>query len=357
MTRWLMAVVVLMPLALLPASWGVSLPESKTLAFILLGAGTVLLLIRNLWLRAFAAWTVLAYLLAGAYAFALTAVAGVLAWAVLHQQARSLPESFWPKVRVAVLVSALGQVAWLGVQLAGVDPIFTAAPTQAGTQPTVVPTVGWFGNPMDLALYLGLALPLLVAVRPAWLGLAAAGVTAGAILLLLRATVGAMAVGVTAVWLLWAWVPSWPGRVGVLLGVGLLGGLYVAAVDPQVGARPLIWRQTAQVIALRPFSGYGPNALDHRVIVMTPASALRWNFVFNEWLQAWLELGVLAPMLAAGYLVSLLRRLRGRAFAAAELTPALAILLLASLFSIPMRIAPVALLAALVLGQLDRRLA
>ena len=51
------------------------------------------------------------------------------------------------------------------------------------------------------------------------------------------------------------------------------------------------------------------------------------------------------------------RRLRGRVSAGAELAPVLAILLAASCFSIPFRIGPVALLAALVLGQLERRLA
>ena len=90
---------------------------------------------------------------------------------------------------------------------------------------------------------------------------------------------------------------------------------------------------------------------------MTPRTELRWNFVFNEWLQAWLELGLVAPALAIGYLVTLLRRLRDRVVEMAELAPALAFLLLASLFSIPLRIGPVALAAALVLGQMERRLA
>lgn len=356
MHRWLIVAVLVAPLALVPASWG-TVAEGKTFAFLLLGGMLVIALVQNLWVRLFAGWTVLAYLLAGAHGWALSAVGGVLAWALFYQQASGLTESAWGKVRLAVLASALVQVGWLGLQMADRDPIFNAAVTQGLIQPPAMPVVGWMGNPMDLALYLGLSLPLLAAVRPAWVGLTAAGVTAGAILLVLHATVGTMAVGVTAVWLGWSWLPSWWLRVGLVLAVGLLGGAYVVMADPHVGSRPLIWQQTLQLIGLRPFVGWGPNALDHRVILLSPVMEVRWNFVFNEWLQGWLELGLVAPALAAGYLVTLVRRLRGRVSAAAELAPVLVILLAASLFSIPFRVGPAALLAALCLGQMERRLA
>ena len=222
MTRWLIVAVLAAPLALVPASWG-TVAEAKTFAFLLLGGMIVLALVQNLWVRAFAAWTVIAYLLAGAHGWALTAVAGVLAWALLYQQASMLTEPAWRKVRLAVLASALFQVAWLGLQLADRDPLFSAALTQGLIQPSVMPAVGWLGNPMDLSLYLGVALPLLAAVRPAWVGLTAATLTAGAILAVLHTSVGAVAVGTTGVWLLWSWVASWWMRVGLLVAVGLLG--------------------------------------------------------------------------------------------------------------------------------------
>ena len=91
--------------------------------------------------------------------------------------------------------------------------------------------------------------------------------------------------------------------------------------------------------------------------MITPQTNLRWNFVFNEWLQGALEFGLPGVVCAGGFLTSLAWRLRGRWTAAAELVPAAVIVLLASLFSIPFRIGPVALLAALVFGQLDRRIA
>ena len=79
----------------------------------------------------------------------------------------------------------------------------------------------------------------------------------------------------------------------------------------------------------------------------------RWNYFFSEWLQGTVELGFGAPLLAAGYLVSLARRLRGRWAACGEALPGALALLAVSFFSIPLRIVPTALLAALWLGRLE----
>ena len=354
---WLIVTVLAAPLAVLPASWGPSLAETKNLAFLLLGAGTVLVFVRNLWLRAFGAWVLVAYLVAGAHVWALSAVLGVLAWLVFYQAGRELPEAGWAKLRLAVLAGALFQVAWVLLQLAHRDPIFEAIVPQSGPAPLFVEPVGWLGNPMDLALFLGISLPLLVVVRPVWLGGVSAALTAVIILGVLRTTVGVMAVGVTTVWLLWSWSSSWWVRGGIVLLVLLVGGLYFLRWDPHVGLRFVIWKQAAHVAGLRPFAGWGPNAVDHRVLLLVPAQEVRWNFIFNEWLQAWLELGLLGPGLALGYVVSMGRRLQARLAPAAELAPVFLIVLLASFFSIPFRIGPVALLAALALGQMERRLA
>ena len=352
MGRWLIVAVFLAPLALVPASWGASVAEAKNFAFLLLGAGTVIVLVQNPWVRAFAAWTVAAYLLAGAHGWALSAAAGVLAWALLYQSAATLSPAAWRKVRAAVVVTALGQVAWVGLQVAHWDPIFVPAPVQSGPPPLFVGPHGWFGNPMDLALFLGLALPLCAAVHPLLGGLVAF------VLLGLHTTVGAVAVAVTAVWFNWQWLRGWWTRALLVLAIALAGVSYVRVMDPQgAGLRPLIWGQTVQLIGQRPLVGWGPNALDRSVIVLTPKTELRWNFIFNEWLQAWLELGVLGPGLALGYVVTVVRRLRGRMERATELAPVFLIVLLASFFSIPFRIGPVALLAALALGQMERRLA
>lgn len=343
MTRWLILVVLAAPLAIFP---GQDLAETKNLMLLALGAGSVLCFIGNPWLRAFGAWTLVVTALAGAPPWAVRGAGGVLAWLVLYQLAAQLAEPAWRKVRLAIVASALIQMLWVGLQALALDPLFTTI--QPGT-----PLHGWFGNPMDLALYLGLSLPLVVAVHPLLAVPVATVMMWG-----LPTTVGTLAIAVTVLWWLAPWLRSWSHRTVAVGLVGLLALGYLARFDSQgIASRPVAWRVAGTLIAERPFMGWGPNAVDHRVVLNTPTLALRWNFLFNEWLQGWVELGALAPALALGYLVALLRRVRGRLVATAELLPALVILLVATTFSIPLRIGPVALLGALVLGQMQRRLA
>lgn len=351
MTRWWLILSVLAaPLAIVPDA---GLAETKNLVFLVLGAGAAIVLVGNPWVRGFAGWTAGAAILTGGERWAVRGALGVLAWVLFYHLASTLTETGWRKVRLAVAASAAFQVIWLGVQALGLDPIFHPLPSQGGVTAAQVGLSGWFGNPMDLALYLALALPLVAAVHP-WL----AGGIALAMLTALHVTVGALGVVVTAIWLGLRSHP--PGWLRAALVVAVLGaaGAYLWSYDPQgAGLKPLVWGQAVALIREKPWLGWGPNALDHSVFILTPQVANYWNFVFNEWLQGALELGVAAPLLAAGFLGSLLWRLRGRVEQAAELVPALVILVAASLFSIPFRIGPVALLAALTLGQLDRRLA
>lgn len=353
MTRWLALAVLAAPLVITPPQWGASLAEAKNLGFLVLGAGAIIAFVQNAWLRAFVAWTVVAFFVAGGHAWALSGVLGVLAWAFFYQLARSLPPAAWPNLRLAIAASGLLQVVWVGVQLAQADPLFVPSMTQGGVLPTRLEPVGWFGNPMDLSLYLGLTLPLLGAVHPFF---ALAG--AVTILACLKTTAGALAVAITGTWYAWRLGRAWWMRAGLvaLLVAAVFG--YLWFWDPQgAGMRPLIWRQMVHLIGLKPVLGWGPNAIDHRVILMTPVNALRWNFGFNEYLQAALELGLPALVCALGFIVTTAWRLVRRAPAGAELAPAFAFLVLVAAFSIPFRIGPVALVAALVLGQLDRRLA
>ena len=344
MSRWLLVAVLVLPMA----AWPDARPsDTKNLAFLVTGAGAVVCLVRAAWLRALCAWTAVSALCAASAPWALWGLAGVLAWALLHQQAAALSPTSWRKVRAAIAAAALVQIAWLGAQALGLDPLFVPTVTQGGIRPAHVPLTGWFGNPMDLALFLGLSLPALVAVSP-WLLLPAA-----AALLALQATAGFVCAGTLALWLALIRLPRWCAWMAV---VGILG-LVVAAVlvrDPQgLGRRPTGWAIAARLAWERPLVGWGPNAVDHRIQIVDATTNNRWNFFFNEWLQGAVELGVIGPALAAGYLVSLARRLRGRWLACGEALPAALALLAVSLFSIPLRIGPTALLAALYLGRLE----
>lgn len=344
-TWWLLAAVLITPIVALPGAWGVDLFQARNAGFILLGLAVIAGLVANWWLRAFLGWVVLTFLWAGAHGWALSGLLGVLAWALFYGLAARTPAAEWPRVRWALAAAALFQLAWVAMQATGYDPLFVPVRTQGGLLPTSVPISGWFGNPMDLALYLGLGLPLLTAAHPALLLVVALALGA------LKVTAGFVGLAVTGLWLLrrrpWCAV----GFVGLVV----LGVLWL---DPQgAGLRPLIWKQMVQVALLRPWVGWGPNAIDYRIVIETPAQAVRWNFVFNEYLQGWVELGGVGLFLAGGFLASTFWRLRTRWAEAAELVPALAILLLVASFSIPFRSGPAALVTAVILGQLERRLA
>lgn len=343
---WLIAAVLLAPLAAFPPETGIGLMQAKTVLFIVFGLAVVVWRVPNPWIQGLVAWTVLAFLASGMRTWALTGVLAVLAWSLLYAEATRLTEASWRKVRLAVAAAAVFQLAWMGLQAAGVDPIFVGAPSYPssavrGGPPAVV---GWFSNPMDTSLFLGVSLPVLAAVSPWLLVLAALGIVA------LGATVGAVALAIVALW----WAPSWPWRATVAAGLLILGVWFVAVRDPGgMGLRPVVWTQAVVLAAQRPLLGWGPNALGYRIHLIHPATNERWNFLFNDWLQAALELGVAAPALAVGWLGSTLWRLRGRWAQTGEALPALLVLLAASTFSIPLRIGPTALLAALYLGRLE----
>ena len=347
MTRcWLILGVLVAPLAVVP---GWDLPAMKNDAFLLLGAGAAIVLVRNRWVGLFTGWTVVAALLTGAAPWAVRGAVGVLAWALVYHLATTLTETGWRSVRVAVTVAAVFQLLWLGVQAVHADPLFFPLASQGGVVAPSVGLVGWFGNPMDLALYLALALPLIAAVHPL-----IALVAAAVMLTALHVTVGALGVAVTGLWVGLRALPTWWLRAGLVGLVVAAGFAYLWRYDAQgAGLKPLVWSQTLQLIRAKPLIGWGPNAFDHSVFILTPQIANYWNFVFNEYLQGWLELGAIGLVPVAGYLATLGWKLRRCWRAAGELIPALAILLITAAVSIPMRIGPVALLAALVLGRLE----
>lgn len=375
-SRWLILAVLAAPLAAFPSEWGIDPDRAKNAVFIVLGLACAVWLVRSWWLRAFLGWAVLSFVVSGAKGWGMAGLLGLFAWALVYHAAAGLTETSWHRLRVAIAAAALIQIAWLGVQALDVDPIFVPEPTEAGVLPPRIPLDGWFGNPMDLSLFLGLALPAAVAVSP-WLFLPLAGA-----IVALGATAGMVGVLVTGLWLAlppagarapgWGYRhsappekgtpaparPRWAVRAAVTVAalVVLTGGLaaYAWSMDTQgPGRRPLIWHQLVGLIQMSPVVGWGPNAIDYRAILITPGTALRWNFGFNEYLQGAAELGLPGLALALGFVGARAWRLRGRWGQAGELLPGLVILIIVAAFSIPFRIGPVALLAAFYLGRLE----
>lgn len=344
--RWLILLAFAAPLGVLPGWFGVPIPQAKNAVVILLAMGLVVWMVRNWWLRAFLLWAFVPFWSSGMRGWAAAGMAGLFAWALVYQQASTLSPEAWARVRTAIALAALIQVAWMGVQVADADPLFRRISTQTGVfEPGSIPVVGWFGNRMDLALFLGLSLPALAALSP-WLVVGVSLVS----LWLLKSTVGLICLAIVLAW--WAWTRGWRGRlVGIGLGLVGLAAVFFMYLDPPIpGGRPTVWVALLGLALQSPWVGWGPNALGYRVQLVLGTNE-HWTFGFNEWLQGTMELGWPALVLAGGFLGSLAWRSRRKSVG--ELWPAFFILIAVSLFSIPLRVGPAALLAALYLGRMD----
>ena len=350
MTRWLVVAVLLAPLTVAPG-----LPIAPHASALLFAGAWVAWRCANPWRRAFAVLALVSFLVSGMHAWAVVGLAGLLGFLLVHQEATRCSDAEWAWLRRAIVAAVAVQVAWMGLQALGHDPLFVPLSYHgaelAAPEPSRLVTLGWFGNPMDTALYLGVSLPAIVALRP-WLLLPMAVVIAAQ-----GATVGLVSLAVTTLWLAWTRA-SRVVALALLVSLVIGSAWFLTRVDPQgLGLRPAGWAIAARLAWMRPLTGWGPNALDSPMLQVTTnhpwPPGERWNFFFNEWLQGAMELGLGAPLLAAGYLVSLARRLRGRWAACGEALPAVLVLLAVSCFSIPLRIVPTALLAALWLGRLE----
>lgn len=359
----------LAPLAVLPASWGVRLPQAKNALMILLCLALVVWLVRSWWVRAFLILAGVSYAASTMKVWGFAGLMALLGWALVYDQAGRLSEASWTKLRVAIAIAALVQVAWLGVQALDADPLFRRVSTMTG-QPEAgpIPLVGWFGNRTDLAIFLGLSLPAL-AMLPRWWGPALAGGTALVILVVLKSTSGFVPVAIVAGWLGWRWSRRQPValRRSLMVGLGVVflavAGLFFVVLDPPFGQptaqtawayKPTVWVTSLNLALMQPWTGWGPNALGYRVHIIL-GDRDEYAFAFNEWVQGALEFGFPTVLLAAGYVGFVLARMRRRPDLA-ELRPAFVSIVLLTMFSIPFRVGPAALLVAVWLGQLEGRL-
>ena len=346
--RWLVIAVLAGPLAVNPFGASPGIAEAKNALFMHLALGLAVWTVTNLWLRAFvgAAW--LSFLVNGMHGFIFMGLLAVVCWALIYQAATTLDDAGWRRIRLAILAAATFQVAYMGAQYLYLDPIFKPIDATRWQNPGLpLNPLGWFSNSSDLALFFGLALPAVGAIHPVLAGLLAAAVLA------LRSTAGLACVVIWGLWM--AGRAGWKWVTGAGIGLLVLAGAYLIWVDPPTHEwRPIVWRSALSVIETRPIVGYGMNALDNTVVISSPVG--RWNFLQNEWLQLALETGGLGLGVVVAYTGRLLWRMASAWERLGELVPAILILLAVSLFSIPFRIGPVALLAALYLGRAERLL-
>lgn len=346
--RWLVCAVLAAPVAVVSIGQSQGIAQSKNNLVIHLGLALLLWSLTSWWLRAITAWSWVTFVISGMHGWAFVGLLGVLAWGLVFEASGRLTATQWRNVQRAIAVAALVQVAWMGLQAAGGDRVFVAIANvgtpHAHPDPRLaVPVVGLFSNPMDTGIFLAMSAPAMAAVHPVL------GVVGAVAALTMRSTAALAAVLVFGLLALGA--RSWrAGVLGLAAGAALAVG-YVSLIDPQgLGHRPMIWSAAWSALWLKPWAGWGLNAVDHHLVVTS--SVGRWNFLFSEWLQWALETGLIGAGLVAGYVVWLAARLvrtwpAGRAL----LAPA-GMLFVLSLASIPFRIGPVALLAALYLGRL-----
>lgn len=352
MTRWLIAAVLVAPLGINPFGASTGVMQAKNALLIHLGMGCVIWMLSSRWLQAILAVAWLSWLVNGMHGFLFIGLLGLVCWALLFEQATRLTDPQWRNIRAAIVIAACLQLAWMLIQATGHDPIFLgiASPGQGAEHVDSalrVPIEGWFSNTSDAALFLGLSLPAAVAWHPALGLVVAAGVLA------MRSTAGLVCVGLVALW--WCARRGWRA-FGAGMAVVVIGaGLFWWFLDPQgVGWRPTIWRAGFGVFLAKPITGWGLNAVDYSILVDSPVG--RWQFLQNEWLQLGVETGVMGLGVVVAYAWSLLWRMASAWERLGELVPAVLMLLVVSLFSIPFRIGPVALLGALYLGRTERLL-
>lgn len=349
MTRWLIAAVLIAPLAVFPASWGLSSFQSKNAVFILLGLCVAFAMTPNRWVQAWLWWAGVGYVLSGAREWGTLGLLGVLAWALVYQAASRLTATAWRNLRLAITAAACFQVAWMVLQGLGRDPVFSAVSYTGQVTAERVPPVGWFANPTDTALFLSVALPSVLIVHPL-LG----GVVAAALLVALKSTAGFVGIAVAALWL----AVRKDRRSGVI-AAGLLGVvalIHFVRLDPQgLGSRPMLWQHVASLVALKPIAGWGLNAYGNRLTTFSVFDE-QFDYVHSDYLQGALEVGLIGLGLALLYLATTAWRLRLRWREAGESVAVLATLAVVAVFSHPLHIGPVALLAALHLGYLERGL-
>ena len=326
--------------------------QIKTLGLALVAAAGIVALVPNVWIRALVVWAACLTAVTRTDA-AYLAFGMMLAWCVVYVVASRCDDVAWRTVRWGITVGALLIVTWMACQAVTIDPLrplgeaWTLHAMGYGGKklPGVPPPVqGPFGNAMDAALVLGLSLPA-VAVTLPW-ALPVIGVM---MLVYLKATAGAVCLMIVAGWLAWR-----RSRRAAWIGAALLSAfaiVHVTWIDPQgLGGRPATWLYAVVMIAAKPLTGWGLNVLGNTLYLVDPKINEHWGFLFNEYLQISVELGLPALLLVVIYMTTTFRVLKGRQWG--ELAPAVLALAITSAFSIPFRIGPTALLAALYLGRL-----
>lgn len=234
-------------------------------------------------------------------------------------------------------VIALCNLLFIGLQLAGTDPLFISADGGKLTAAT-----GMMANRNDLSALLCFCLPAFFVGRwrcvlPLMLGGLIAAKTVG----------GVLAAGAGLIF--YAGIKGHLKLGAATVAIALAG--YIFLVDrPTISQRWDLYEAAWVRIQQHWVFGYG---LGHWKIAF-PGHLFKSGFtVHNDFLQGWFDMGIFFPLIVAGYAVSVIRR-----FSRAAGLPATAAIMIAvsMMVGFPMQVAPAAMIAVAWAVILESRL-
>lgn len=208
-------------------------------------------------------------------------------------------------VKVSVLLkivcwTVIFQFAWMMMQTFNFDPVFYPV-TSSGTEykGAIMPLVSWSGNPSVLAIFFAMNAFLLLSYSHLWVFLV---VILSALFLLKSAT---MALGLFAGVIFICFCSKGKKIIPLILLGALLYGSFLWIKKPNLDRLP-IWKQLAEKsISGRPIVGCGINYFAHLNII--DKTNTPWKEAHNDYLQLYLELGIIGLILYIGFVVSKFR--------------------------------------------------
>jgi len=182
---------------------------------------------------------------------------------------------------------AVGLAAYGILQVMGFDQLFMNIGDRGGRNHRAIGTIG---NPAHFGVYLSLALPAMWRLRWKWAGMSLAGLA-----LYLTKSQGAwLAAGAAFVWMLALRKRWWAiAGVGVVASLGLV--LAWDELSLSLTNRLARWAMLWGLVEQAPLTGHGPGALFLlSTVIQNPEHPLwHWRHAHNEWLQVWLEQGII----------------------------------------------------------------
>ena len=250
-----------------------------------------------------------------------------------------------------ICITALFQVFWLGIQALKIDPIWHPITAIGDRTVGTVALIGFLGNKNVLGAYLALCLPIF-RVRWKW------GMPFVILGLFISRSSMAIIAGFSGLAFFEIFMAIWQKKIKKLIClfvaiIILLTGFFLFVDKPNLD-RVVIWKKlVAQTFGWNRIVGQGMGRfINLRIYDKTKT---RWDNPHNEFLQIYLELGIIGLLLFLGYLIDLFVRLIKFCKTEVEvmLFAGITVILVNSLGMFPFQLAPTAFLGIVYFGLLE----